>query len=237
MTGQLLTLTDLSTFIGDYHILQGVNLNVKAGGVSALLGRNGAGKTTTLRSIMGLCRPRGDIFFDGQNISGMSTAAISRLGIGYVPESMGLFTGLTVAENLRLAARTKAADKSRLDQIHALFPALVKLSDRSAGLLSGGQKQMLSIAKAMIEPKRLILVDEPTKGLAPSVVSDLVQAFRQLTAQGTSILLVEQNFHFAASLAEEATVIESGKTSWRGKMGEIAENAALKKELLGVALG
>ncbi|ODT75658.1 MAG: ABC transporter ATP-binding protein [Pelagibacterium sp. SCN 64-44] len=237
MTAHLLTLTDISTFIGDYHILQGVNLNVEAGGVSALLGRNGAGKTTTLRSIMGLCKPLGDIIFDGKNISGLSTAAISRLGIGYVPESMGLFAGLTVAENLRLAARTKAADKSRLEQIHALFPALVKLADRSAGLLSGGQKQMLSIAKAMIEPKRLILIDEPTKGLAPSVVADLVEAFRQLTAQGTSILLVEQNFHFAASLAKEATVIESGRTSWQGQMGEIVENAALKKELLGVALG
>lgn len=233
----LLTLQNISTFIGDYHILQGVSLSVNEGSVSALLGRNGAGKTTTLRSIMGLNKPLGEVLFDGRNISGMSATAIARLGIGYVPESMGLFSGLTVAENLRLAARTKAATRSRLEQIYALFPALLKLSNRSAGLLSGGQKQMLSIAKAMVEPKRLILVDEPTKGLAPSVVADLAGAFRELVAQGTTILLVEQNFSFATSLAEDATVIESGRTSWQGKMADIARDEDLKRQLLGVALG
>ncbi len=236
MSQDILTLAGLHAYIGDYHILQGVDLAMKEGGVTALLGRNGAGKTTTLRTIMGHSRPRGEICFGGENIAGRSTAAIARLGIGYVPESLGLFTGLTVAENLHLAARTRAADKSRMDWIHSLFPNLNKFWDRSAGHLSGGQKQMLSIAKAMVEPKRLILVDEPTKGLAPSVVMELIEAFQQLVRQGTSILLVEQNFHFAESLAEDVTVLESGKSVWHGKMSEIAGSETLRKQLLGVSL-
>lgn len=236
MTQALLQIDDLHTYIGDYHILQGVNISMHEGGVTALLGRNGAGKTTTLRSIMGLAPPRGRIRFDGQDIVGLSTAAISRLGIGYVPETLGLFSGLTVAETLRLAARSRAPDQSRIDWITSLFPALRKFWHSSAGHLSGGQKQMLAIANALVEPKRLILVDEPTKGLAPSVVAELMAALKQLTQQSTSILLVEQNFHFAAGLATETTVLESGQTTWQGSMGDIANDEALRRRLLGVSV-
>lgn len=236
MTKGLLSIEDLNTYIGDYHILQGVNLSMAEGCVAALLGRNGAGKTTTLRSIMGLGHSRGAINFGGRNIAGLSTAAIARLGIGYVPENLGLFTGLTVAENLRLAARSKQPSNERMDWIVALFPSLKRFWDTSAGHLSGGQKQMLSIAKALVEPKRLILIDEPTKGLAPAVVAELVGVIKHLIKQGTSILLVEQNFEFAASLADEVSVLELGKTSWQGRMDELAKNEALKTQLLGVSL-
>jgi branched-chain amino acid transport system ATP-binding protein len=224
MTQELLRIEDLNTFIGEYHILQGVNISMREGGVAALLGRNGAGKTTTLRSIMGLAAPRGRISFDGRDIVGMSTAAISRLGIGYVPET------------LRLAARSRAPDRARIDWITNLFPALRKFWHSRSGYLSGGQKQMLAIAKALVEPKRLILVDEPTKGLAPSVIAELITALKQLTQQSTSILLVEQNFHFAASLATQTTVLESGQTTWQGTLSDIAKDEALRRRLLGVSV-
>lgn len=236
MTQALLQIDDLHTFIGDYHILQGVSLQMHAGGIAALLGRNGAGKTTTLRSIMGLARPQGRIEYNGRNIAGLTTAAIARLGIGYVPESLGLFAQLTVSENIQLAARSGAPDKKRLEWIVGLFPSLEKFWRAAAGNLSGGQKQMLAIAKALIEPKQLILIDEPTKGLAPSVVAELAVTLRSLAQQGTSMLLVEQNFHFAAALADEVTVLESGRTSWQGRMGDIVSSDTLKRDLLGVSL-
>ena len=169
MSEPLLTLSDVYTDIEQYHILHGVNLDVPKGGVTMLLGRNGAGKTTTLRTIMGLWRARaGTITFEGEEMTATATPDIARLGISYVPENMGLFSDLSVSENLSLAVRSGKMDGGRLDWIFSLFPALKTFWSLPAGNLSGGQKQMLAISRAVIEPRKLLIVDEPTKGLAPS---------------------------------------------------------------------
>ena len=207
MTRPLLSLRGVHTRIGRYHILHGVDLDVPAGGLTMLLGRNGAGKTTTLRTIMGLWRAaEGRIEFDGADISRLPTPEIARLGIAYVPETMGIFADLTVRENLILAARERAIDQRRLAWIFGLFPALEKFWALAAGALSGGQKQMLSIARAIVEPRKLLLVDEPTKGLAPSIIRNMVAAFRELKRTETTILLVEQNFMFARALGDGVAV-------------------------------
>ena len=183
----LLSLDSVETHIGPYHILHGVDLVVPRGGLTMLIGRNGAGKTTTLRTIMGLWQASaGKIVFDGSVISGRETPDIARAGIAYVPESMAVFSDLTVRENLVLAAREGEIDQARLIWIFGLFPALERFWSLAAGSLSGGQQQMLSIARAIIEPRKLILIDEPTKGLAPSMISNMVAAFRELKATDTT---------------------------------------------------
>jgi branched-chain amino acid transport system ATP-binding protein len=177
----LLTLAGVNTHIGPYHILQGVDLGVPRGRLTMLLGRNGAGKTTTLRTIMGLWHASaGAVTFDGADITAWATPDIARAGIGYVPETMAIFSDLTVRENLLLAARSGPMDEARLRWIFGLFPALEKFWSLAAGVLSGGQKQMLSIARAMIEPRKLFLIDEPTKGLAPAIIANMIAAFREL---------------------------------------------------------
>jgi len=233
----LLTLSGVHTHIGQYHILQGVDLVVPRGELTVLLGRNGAGKTTTLRTIMGLWPPsQGTITFDGQAIGGRATPDIARSGIGYVPESMGVFADLTVAENMRLAARIGAPDATRLEWIFNLFPALKRFWQLPAGLLSGGQKQMLSIARAIIEPKALILIDEPTKGIAPAIIEGMIAAFKELKRDRTTILLVEQNFRFAASLGDSVAVMDDGRIVHRGPMQALASDSALQTRLLGLSL-
>ena len=180
-TEALLTLSGVHTHIGQYHILQGVDLAVRPGRLTMLLGRNGAGKSTTLRTIMGLWRrSAGEITFDGRPIGAYATPDIARLGIAYVPESMAVFSDLTVRENLYLAARDGPLDQARVDWICGFFPALKKFWNYPAGNLSGGQKQMVAIARAIVEPRKLLLVDEPTKGLAPAIVQSLIAAFREL---------------------------------------------------------
>src|SRR5579883_2316607 len=177
----LLTLAGVNTHIGPYHILHGVDLTVPRGGLTMLLGRNGAGKTTTLRTIMGLWHASaGVVRFDGADITAWATPDIARAGIAYVPENMGIFADLTVRENLLLAARSGSIDERRLRWIFSLFPALEKFWSLAAGVLSGGQKQMLSIARAIIEPRKLFLIDEPTKGLAPAIITNIIAAFREL---------------------------------------------------------
>ena len=237
MAEALLTLSGVNTKIGRYHILHGVDLSVPKGGITMLLGRNGAGKTTTLRTIMGLWRAaEGRIVFDGKDITKLPTPDIARLGIAYVPETMGIFADLTVRENLILATRERAPDARRLQWIFGLFPALEKFYALAAGALSGGQKQMLSIARAIIEPRKLILVDEPTKGLAPSIIRNMITAFRELKQTETTILLVEQNFMFAQSLGDGVAVMDDGKIRHAGGMKTLAEDRELQHRLLGLHL-
>ena len=231
----LLSLEDVKTDIGQYAVLHGILLEVPEGGVFVLLGRNGAGKTTTLRSIMGLWRPRaGAVRFQGEVISGLHTAEIARKGIAYVPENMGIFGGLTVEENLVLATEKGKFDPDRLARIYALFPALEQFWTKQAWSLSGGQKQMLAVARAIVEPRALILIDEPTKGLAPSIVAAMAEAFREI-ARTTTILLVEQNFHFARSLGRDMAVIEDGRVVHSGTMAGFAADTELQNRLLGLA--
>ncbi len=236
MNGAILRLDDVHTDIGQYHILHGIALDVPEGGVHVLLGRNGAGKTTTLRTIMGLWRARkGAIVFRHHDITAMHTSEIARLGIAYVPENMGIFGGLTVEENLKLAASGGRFDRDRLERVFAIFPAMKTFWERQAHALSGGQKQMLAISRAIIERRELILIDEPTKGLAPSIINNMIAAFREIAAE-TTILLVEQNFRFARALGQTVAVIDDGRIVHRGTMADLAADEALQARLLSLSL-
>ena len=237
MTEPLLALAGVHTHIGRYHIVQGADFSVPAGGLTMLLGRNGAGKTTTLRTIMGLWRASsGTVRFEGRDITATPTPDVARLGIAYVPESMGVFAGLTVKENMLLAARDAALDDARLAWIFKLFPALERFWALPAGALSGGQKQMLSIARALIEPRKLLLVDEPTKGLAPAIIDMLIEAFQELKRRRTTILLVEQNFRVARTLGDTVAVMDDGRIVHAGPMAQLADDTALQQRLLGLSL-
>jgi branched-chain amino acid transport system ATP-binding protein len=237
MPEPLLKLEGVHTHIGRYHILQGVDLAVPRGGFTVLLGRNGAGKTTTLRTIMGLWRAsRGSIHFAGNDVTARPTPQIAGAGIAYVPENMSIFAGLTVRENLVLAARSGEIDRKRLEWIFSLFPALQRFFGLAAGALSGGQKQMLSIARALIEPRELILVDEPTKGLAPAIVSNMIRAFREVKNAGATVLLVEQNFAAARMLGDTVAVMDDGRIVHEGQMAELAADHALQHRFLGLHL-
>ena len=237
MSEPILKLSGVHTHIGQYHILQGVDLSVARGGMTVLLGRNGAGKTTTLRTIMGLWRAsRGSIAYAGRDITAWATPDISCAGIAYVPETMAIFSDLTVRENLFLAARQGDMDPARVEWICGFFPALKKFWNQPAGTLSGGQKQMVAIARAIVEPRQLLLVDEPTKGLAPAIVQSLIAAFRELKGTETSILLVEQNFNFVKSLGDSVAVMDDGRIVHAGSMAELAEDRNLQQKLLGLSL-
>ncbi len=231
-----LRLEGVHTHIGQYHILQGVDLVVPRGGITMLLGRNGAGKTTTLRTIMGLWKPSsGTVSFAGRSIGGLATPDVARAGIAYVPETMAVFSDLTVEENMVLAARRGPIDAKRLDWIFGFFPALKKFWHSPAGVLSGGQKQMVAIARAIVEPQDLILVDEPTKGLAPAIIEGMIGAFRELKRE-TTILLVEQNFRFASALGDTVAVMDDGRVVHAGTMAELVADEALQTRLLGLSL-
>jgi len=241
MSRPLLQLQGVHTHIGAYHILHGVDLLVPEGQVTLLLGRNGAGKTTTLRTLMGLWpASQGQLLFDGEDITQADTPSLAQRGIAYVPETMGIFSDLTVEENMLLASRQaqRAAqmDKQRLAWIFELFPAVEKFWRHPAGKLSGGQKQMLAVARAIVEPRELLIVDEPSKGLAPAIVQNMIEAFAQLKASGVSILLVEQNLHFARQLGDSVAVMDDGRVVHAGAMRALAEDAALQRSLLGLAL-
>lgn len=237
MSDALLRLEGVHTHIGRYHILHGVDFTVPRGQLTMLLGRNGAGKTTSLRTMMGLWRAsKGRVIFDGQDITQLSTPEIAQAGIAYVPENMGIFADLTVRENLLLAAREGDLDPARLRWIFGLFPALEKFWSLAAGSLSGGQKQMLSIARAIVEPRKLLLIDEPTKGLAPAIIMNMIEAFRELKRSGATILLVEQNFTAAKLLGDSVAVMDDGRIVHRGAMAELAEDTALQQRLLGLSM-
>lgn len=237
MSEPLLTLRGVHTDIGRYHILHGVDLVVPAGAVTMLLGRNGAGKTTTMRTIMGLWKAaKGEITFDSKRIEKLDTPAIAALGIGYVPESMGIFTDLTVRENLILGAVAGPPDQARLDWIFSFFAPLKTFWNLPAGNLSGGQKQMLSVARAIIEPRRLILIDEPSKGLAPAIIRLMVSALTELKKSGVTILMVEQNFSMAKAMGDSVAVMDDGRVVHTGTMAELAADAGMQERLMGLSL-
>ena len=233
----LLKLSGVHTHIGRYHILQGIDLAVAQGQTTMLLGRNGAGKTTTLRTIMGLWQASsGEISLAGERIESRATPDIARLGVGYVPESMAVFSDLTVKENLVLAARDGPLDDAQLDWIFGFFPALRRFWLSRAGSLSGGQKQMLSIARAIIEPRKLLLIDEPTKGLAPAIIGALIDCLAEVKRRGATILLVEQNFRVAQAIGDLVGVMDNGRVVHSGTMADLAADAALQHRLLGLSL-
>jgi branched-chain amino acid transport system ATP-binding protein len=219
----LLGLAGVHTHIGRYHILQGIDFGVAEGQTTMLLGRNGAGKTSTLRTIMGLWQASaGQISLDGQRIEKRATPDIARLGVGYVPETMAVFSDLSVKENLALAARDGPLDDARLEWIFGFFPALKRFWLSRAGALSGGQKQLL--------------IDEPTKGLAPAIVVALIECLAEIKRRGATILLVEQNFHAARELGDKVLVMDNGKIVHRGEMAALASDVPLQERLLGLSL-
>ena len=235
MSNSLLSLKDVHANIYQYNILHGVNLEVPKGDVTMLLGRNGAGKTTTLRTIMGLWQAHtGTIELAGTDITKHPTAQIAKLGVGYVPEDMGIFSDLTVEENMRLAAVSAPLSQERMDRIFLAFPPLKTFWHSAAGNLSGGQKQMLSIARAMAEERQLYLIDEPTKGLAPAIINTMAAALSELKAKGATILMVEQNFEVAKYLGDHCAVMEDGKIIWTGPMNELAQDNELQERLMGL---
>lgn len=231
----ILDVQDIHTFIGQYHILQGVSVAVPKGSITALLGRNGAGKTTTLKSILGLARPRqGKVVLEGREIQGMRSFDIAALGIGYVPEHRAIFRDLTVEENLKIAERKKGEYLRKQEFIFSLFPDLKRLISLSGTNLSGGQQQMLAIARALIAENRLLLIDEPSEGLAPVLIEQLIRAIRQLSEE-TTIVLVEQNFLVASQLAEFYVIIEEGRSVKSGKMADLINDKATIHRYLGAA--
>ncbi len=240
-TQNLLSLEGVHTHIGAYHILHGVDLAIPKGQLTMLLGRNGAGKTTTLRTIMGLWHAsQGRVRFGDQDITAQHTPQIAGLGIAYVPENMGIFSDLTVKENMLLAARgaknAQQIDDTRLKWIFKLFPAVEKFWNHPAGKLSGGQKQMLAVSRAIVEPRELLIIDEPSKGLAPVMINNMIDAFAELKRSGVTILLVEQNINFAQRLGDTVAVMDNGRVVHAGSMAAFSADAQLQQSLLGLAL-
>ena len=226
-----LSVSDLHVYLGESHILQGISFDVSAGGVTALLGRNGVGKTTTLRALLGLVpRTRGTVTLEEEDVTRLSTHAVVRRGVGYVPEDRDVFAGLTVEENLRLAERN---GHPLYDLVYDLFPELRERAGQRAGTLSGGQQQMVAIARALLNENRLLLVDEPTKGLAPALVTDVAAALER-AAELTTILLVEQNLRVAQRVARDVVVLEAGQVVHTGPAEELLADPDHVRRLLGV---
>lgn len=235
MSDIVLDVSAIQTFIGQFHILEGVSVQVRRGDITVLLGRNGAGKTTTLRSIMGLTPPRnGTITFNEQNLVNRTPYAIAQRGIGYVPEHRAIFKELSVKENLEIAARKRQDLRMRSDFIFELFPDLKRLYHLPGGNLSGGQQQMLAIARALVPDNELLLIDEPSEGLAPVIIEQLMAAIQTL-AKDKTILLVEQNFRVASKLADHYVIIDDGRSAASGLMSDLVQDKALIQQYLGVA--
>ncbi|MCB0035637.1 MAG: ABC transporter ATP-binding protein [Anaerolineales bacterium] len=235
MNNNLLEVKNIQTFISQFHILEGVSLEVPKGSITALLGRNGAGKTTTLKSILGLTPPKeGEIIFDGEPIHGRQSYDIASMGIGFVPEHRAIFRDLSVAENLRIAERKKGDFARKEEFIFNLFPDLKRLIKLPGTNLSGGQQQMLAVARAMVPDNKLLLIDEPSEGLAPVIIEQMMEAIKQLSAT-TTVLLVEQNFIVASQLAERNVIVDEGHTVQRGLMKDLREDRATIHKYLGAA--
>lgn len=235
MSAALLSVRDLRVSVGGSHILQGVTFDVAATGVTVLLGRNGVGKTTTLKAILGLMPPtavvRGSADLDAQPMLGRPTHELVRGGLGYVPEDRGVFAGLTVAENLRLAERPGVS--TDYDGVFGLFPELAKRARQKAGTLSGGQQQMVAIARVLLNPNRLLLIDEPTKGLAPKIVTEVADVLERVASR-VPILLVEQNLAVVRRLGADAVVVAAGQVGYSGPLRRLLDEPELTRSLLGV---
>lgn len=238
----MLELRDVHTYYGDSHVLHGVSLRVGAGEVVGLLGRNGVGKTTTLRSIMGLTPPRsGEVLLDGRPIRGLPAHAVARLGLGYVPESRRIFPNLTVEENLLLARLAGPARGDGrpvvawdLQRVYEVFPRLAERRRQWGGSLSGGEQQMLAIGRALMTQPRLLLLDEPSQGLAPAIVRLVTETIAGIARAGVSILLVEQNVRMAMKLVHRVYVLSKGRVVYEGMAGELDANPDLKRLYLGI---
>jgi branched-chain amino acid transport system ATP-binding protein len=231
----LLHVQDIHTFIGQFHILQGVTVQVPKGSITALLGRNGAGKTTTLKSILGLTPPRrGKVILAGKEIQGQRSFEIASMGIGFVPEHRAIFRDLSVEENLRIAERRKGDLERKQEFIFNLFPDLKRLIKLPGTHLSGGQQQMLAVARALVPDNQLLLIDEPSEGLAPVIIEQMMEAIRRLAAEST-VVLVEQNFIVASKLAERYVIIEEGCSVKEGMMADLVNDRETIHRYLGAA--
>jgi len=229
----MLAVEDIHAYYGQSHVLHGVSLTVGRGEIVSLLGRNGAGKTTTLLTIMGfIAPPSGTVVYDGRDISGWAPFRVSRLGIGFVPQERGIFSSLTVRENLTVAARRGHSSEWTLDRIYDLFPRLRERAANRGSQLSGGEQQMLSIARALLLNPALLVLDEPSEGLAPLIVRELIAVLKQVQAAGLPILLVEQNIHAAFALAERHYILSKGQVCYTGTTAELrADEKALHSHL------
>ncbi len=236
MSETILKSEGIHTFIGQHHILQGISFEAKADAVTVLIGRNGAGKSSTLKTIMGLLpAAEGKIIFKGQEIQSMKPYDIARLGIGFVPEHMGIFADLTVEENMQVATlREDSATAERLEQVLEMFTALRDFWRAKAGILSGGQKQMLAIARAIVNDTALLLIDEPTKGLAPIIINALIDAINQIK-QNSVVILVEQNFYMASSVGDHFYILDDGKVVHSGIMEELVQDEEMQSKYLGIS--
>ncbi len=233
----MLKLDSIHTFIGQFHILEGVSIEVPRDNITVLLGRNGAGKTTTLKSIIGLTPPRhGKVIFDGDEVQGKRAYDIAAMGIGYVPEHRAVFRNLSVMENLKIAEKKRGDLDRKSDFIFGLFPDLKRLYRLPGNHLSGGQQQMLAVARALVADNKLLLIDEPSEGLAPILIEQMMVAIKELS-KTTTILLVEQNFIMASQLGDTYYIIDDGKSVKNGKMADLVKDEGLVKEYLGVSLG
>lgn len=233
--GNLLEVRDIHTHIGQFHILQGVTVQVPKGSITALLGRNGAGKTTTLKSVLGLTPPRkGQVILDGAEIQGLRSYDIAAMGIGFVPEHRAIFRDLSVAENLKIAERKKGDLARKEEFIFELFPDLKRLIKLPGTHLSGGQQQMLAVARALVPDNQLLLIDEPSEGLAPVLIEQMMTAIKALSAE-TTVLLVEQNFIVASQLAESYVIIEEGQSVKSGAMADLVHDQETIHRYLGAA--
>ncbi len=231
----ILDVSDIHTFIGPFHILEGVDVTVDEGDIVALLGRNGAGKTTTLKSILGLTPPRsGTVRFMGRDLAGFRPFEVAKLGIGYVPEHRAIFKDLSVEENLRIAERSKGDYLAHRDFILTLFPDLARLIDLPGTKLSGGQQQMLAVGRALVPDNRLLLIDEPSEGLAPVLIEQMMDAITEMSAT-TTVLLVEQNFIVASRLATKYVIIEEGCSVSSGMMADLVDDEETIRKYLGAA--
>jgi branched-chain amino acid transport system ATP-binding protein len=237
LTAPILQLSGLEAFYGRAHILHDIALQARRGEVVVLLGRNGAGKSTTLKSIMGLLRPAGGtITFDGHSIEGRAPYEVARLGLGYVPEERRIFSGLTVMENLEVGRRPSRPGVPRwtVERLFALFPNLAEMRDRPGGRMSGGEQQMLTIARTLMGNPSLILLDEPSEGLAPVIVEQMANTIRELKSEGLTVVLSEQNLHFATQVSDRAYVIEKGQIRYSGTMAELAGDEEIRRSYLSV---